>query len=307
MLKKLVNQCTFAVRIETEEPILIKSGDSVVSGPDMTFVRTRRGGNAEPFLPGSSLKGVLRSHAERIARTLKSESVCGVFDRADVKGCSWAFDSTQNPSDYASSCPACRLFGSLHWKGRFRIGDAYLIEGDRNVQPELRDGIGIDRVSGGVAGGAKFDLEVMPSGVSFETRFDLVNFEMWQLGWMAYVVRDLLEGNLRVGTGTSRGLGRVRGHLTSITLDYIGEPAGMDTHVLGLGALTTDEDRQAYGLLERDRIESPDFLTPARSPGSLRAQATLTDSGEQMDFLAAVAPAWNDYLDVAPTVKERRS
>lgn len=307
MLKKLVNQCTFAVQIETEEPLLVKSGDAVVSGPDMTFVRTQRGGNTEPFLPGSSLKGVLRSHAERIARTLKSKSVCGVFDRAEVKGCSWAFDSAQNPSDYASSCPACRLFGSLHWKGRFRIGDAYLVEDDRNVQPELRDGIGIDRVSGGVAGGAKFDLEVMPAGVTFETQFDLVNFEVWQLGWMAYVLRDLMDGKLRIGTGTSRGLGRVRGHLDSITLDYIGEPDGMDTHVLGLGALATDEDRQAYGLLERDRVKSPGFLNPERGRGSLRSQAVIRDADKQMDLLAAVAPAWNDYLSDAKTVRQRRS
>jgi CRISPR-associated RAMP protein (TIGR02581 family) len=307
MLKKLVNQCTFALRIETEEPILIKSGDAVVSGPDMTFVRTRRGGKTEPFIPGSSLKGVLRSHAERIARTLKRKSVCGVFQGAEVEGCSWAFESHKNSSDYAASCPACRLFGSLHWKGRFRIGDAYLVEEDRTVQPELRDGIGIDRISGGVAGGAKFDLEVMPAGVTFETRFELVNFEVWQLGWMAYVVRDLLDGNLRIGSGTSRGMGRVRGHLDAITLDYIGKPYGSDDYILGLGALSTSEERDAYGLLENDRVESPVDLKPERAPGSLRAQSVLQDDEGQMAFLAAVAPAWNAYVDAAPTVSDLRS
>ncbi len=306
MLKKLVNQCTFDVRIETKEPLLVKSGDAVVSGPDMVFVRTRRGGKAQPFLPGSSLKGVLRSHAERVARTLKSESVCGVFERADVKGCSWAFESTQDPSDYAGSCPACRLFGSLHWKGRFHIGDAYLTEEHADVEPELRDGIGIDRISGGVAGGAKFDLEVMPAGVVFETRFDITNFESWQLGWIAYVVRDLLDGNLRIGMGTSRGLGRVQGHLDAITLDYIGEPDGMDDKILGLGAFLSDEERSVYGLVERDYVDSPDFLQPTRPPGSLRAQSKLTDPDEQQAFLAAAAPAWNRYLNVTPALPDRR-
>lgn len=285
----------------------MKSGDAVVSGPDMTFVRTRRKGQPEPFLPGSSLKGTLRSHAERIARTLKDKSVCGVFQKANVEGCSWALDDTKTPSDYAGSCPACRLFGSLRWKGRFRIGDAYLIESDRNVKPELRDGIAIDRVSGGVAGTAKFDLEVMPADVTFETRLEIINFETWQLGWMAYLMRDLMEANLRVGTGTSRGLGRIRGALDAVTLDYIGAPDGIDTHILGLGALTTNEDRQAYGLVQNDRVESPAFLSPQRSAGSLRARARMTDEEEQMAFLAAVAPAFNDYLAAIPSVPERRS
>jgi len=307
MLKKLVNQCTVELDLETKEPILINSGDAVVGGPDMTFVRTRRGGKPEPFLPGSSLKGMLRDHAERIARTLKPKSVCGVFDSAEVEGCSWAFDSARDASDYADSCPACRLFGSLHWEGRFHIGDAHLVEEDRGTEPELRDGIGIDRVSGGVAGGAKFDLEVMPAGVRFATQLDLINFEVWQLGWMAYVLRDLMDGKLRIGMGTARGLGRIEGHLRSITLEYVGEPEGMGDSVLGLGALVREEERSAYGLVEDDRVESPDILHPERGSGSLRARAELTDEEEQDAFLAAVAPAWNEHIDAMKNVPERRA
>jgi hypothetical protein len=174
------------------------------------------------------------------------------------------------------------------------------------VQPELRDGIGVDRISGGVAGEAKFDLEVMPAGVTFETQMDLVNFEVWQLGWMAYVLRDLMDGNLRIGTGTSRGMGRVRGYLDAITLDYIGEPEGVDDFVLGLGALSTPEERDAYGLMKDDRVESPPNMNPERAPGSLRAQSVLRTNEEQMAFLAAVAPAWNDFIDVASTVPDLR-
>jgi CRISPR-associated RAMP protein (TIGR02581 family) len=318
MLKKLLNQCTFEIELETEEPLLINSGDAVVGGADMTFVRTRRGGEPEPFLPGSSLKGVLRSHAERIARTLQEESVCGVFENADVEGCGWHFRELDQSSDdahaydteahyYQRSCPACRLFGSTHWKGRFHIGDAYLVEDDRDVEPELRDGIGIDRVSGGVAGSAKFDLEVMPAGVRFAMQFDLTNFETWQLGWMAYVLRDLMEGKLRVGMGTSRGLGRVQGHLQSISLEYVGEPEGMEESVLGLGALAEGEERRAYGLREDDRVESTDGVSPERPPASLRAAATLKGTEQQEAFLAAVAPAWNDYVGEAGRISERRS
>jgi CRISPR-associated RAMP protein (TIGR02581 family) len=296
MLKKLLNQCTFDLRLETKEPLLIKSGTSVVSGPDMTFVRTHRHGSAEPFIPGSSLKGTLRSHAERIARTLKQQSVCGVFENADVTGCSQRISGGNGRGDYRASCPACRLFGSLHWKGRFRPGDAYLIEKDRDVEPEIRDGVGIDRVSGGASSGAKFDLEVLPAGVTFKTQFDLVNFECWQLGWVAYVVRDLMDQRVRMGTGTSRGLGRVEATLDAVTLEYIGAPGGLDETLPGIGALASDSERQDYGLVEDDRVPRPDGLDLSRPAGSLRTQTELREAKAQNALLAAMAPAWDDYI-----------
>ena len=69
MLKQLVNECLIELVIRPDGPILIKSGIETVSGPDMSFVRTWRNGEEQVFLPGSSLKGVLRSNAERITRT----------------------------------------------------------------------------------------------------------------------------------------------------------------------------------------------------------------------------------------------
>jgi len=296
MLRKLLSQCTFSVRLETEEPILVMSGDSVVNGPDMAFVRTNRRGKTEPFLPGSSIKGVLRSHAERIARTLQARSVCGVFDDAEITGCGRRLEEKKGPSDYQRSCPACRLFGSLLWKGRFSTGDAYLIEEDRDVEPELRDGVGIDRVSGGASGGAKFDLEVMPAGVTFETQFDLVNFEAWQLGWMAYVVRDLTEARIRIGAGTSRGLGRVRGHVQAIDLTYVGEPSALNDQIPGIGALVSQSERDAYGLYASDAVDLPEKLSFDRPAGEIRSQLRLTDSSSQKTLLAAVAPAFDRYI-----------
>jgi len=302
MLKKLLNQCTFDLRLETKEPLLIKSGSSVVSGPDMTFVRTHRHGSDEAFIPGSSLKGILRSHAERIARTLKQRSVCGVFREADVAGCSWRVSGDNGRGDYRASCPACRLFGSTHWKGRFRPGDAYLVEEDRDVEPEIRDGVGIDRVSGGASRGAKFDLEVMPAGVTFHTQLALVNFECWQLGWVAYVVRDLMDQRVRLGTGTSRGLGRVKASLDAVTLEYIGAPDGLDETLPGIGALASDNERRDYGLVEDDRVPRPDGLNLSRPAGSLRTQTELRDAKAQNALLAAMAPAWDDYIQSVETL-----
>ncbi len=298
MLRKMINHCRVELHIEALEPLLVKSGSTVISGPDMAFVRTSRGGEVEPFIPGSSLKGVLRSHAERIARTLSPGSVCDVFDKARIPGCSTrrVNDIQKAASDYDLLCPACQLFGSLAWKGRFHIGDAYLTT---PANPEIRDGIGIDRVSGGVASGAKFDMEVLPAGVTFTTVLEIENYQMWQLGWMAYVLRDLLEGHIRVGSGTSRGLGRLQGSLDSVSLSYIGTSSQremLNEQIPGIGMFLTDTERKMYGIEENDFVAKPAGFDFERPAGSIRTALEETSSDRQMQLLTALAGAWDPFI-----------
>jgi CRISPR/Cas system CSM-associated protein Csm3 (group 7 of RAMP superfamily) len=62
--------------LSPDGPILIKAGEKGAdpTRPDMEFVRTHHGGEPDViYLPGSSLKGVLRAHCERIARTVDSQ------------------------------------------------------------------------------------------------------------------------------------------------------------------------------------------------------------------------------------------
>src|SRR6266702_4323931 len=136
MLKKLVNEAYFTLRITTTGPLLIKSGYASVSGPDMTPVLTFRNGRQEVFLPGSSLKGMFRSHIEKIVCSLQPRVVCYPFESNDDRqagasarqrdyrdSCSGLFNAYAKRSDdnrreledrtdmvYAESCPTCRLF-----------------------------------------------------------------------------------------------------------------------------------------------------------------------------------------------------
>src|SRR5256886_17531821 len=102
MLKKLVNEAYCTVRIITMGPLLIKSGRATISGPDMTPVLTFRNGQQEVFLPGSSLKGVFRSHIEKIVCSLKSRVVCYPFEGNEDKQA----DLNQRQHDYRESCGA---------------------------------------------------------------------------------------------------------------------------------------------------------------------------------------------------------
>ncbi|GAC1461902.1 MAG: RAMP superfamily CRISPR-associated protein [Ktedonobacteraceae bacterium] len=229
MLKKHVNEAYCTLRITTTGPLLIKSGLATVSGPDMTPVLTFRNGQQEVFLPGSSLKGVFRSHIEKIVCSIKPRVVCYPFAgqeereadlvqrRHDYRdSCSEMFDrvtgdrrrelEARTDLIYQNSCPTCRLFGSTGFIGRIAISDAYLASA---ATTEQRDGIGIDRLTGGASYSAKFELEVISSGVVFEADIHLRNFEIWQLGMFFVVLQDMEDELVYIGSGRSRGLGKV--------------------------------------------------------------------------------------------------
>ena len=158
MLRKWLCQADVNIEIEPVDPVLVKSGYTSLDGTDMAPVSTFLNGRRVYYFPGTSLKGVLRSHFERIARTLQSGSVCipyydpkknirvPVEAEKESHGCSYRSSGENDVSSaaYADSCAACRLFGSLKFAGRFSIGDAYPLP-DHEPIVESRNGVGIDR------------------------------------------------------------------------------------------------------------------------------------------------------------------
>jgi len=279
MLKKLVNEALFTLKITTTGPLLIKSGQATVIGPDMTPVLTWRGSKQEVFIPGSSLKGVFRSHIEKIVCSLKPQVVCYPFSGSESReadprqrqqdyrsSCGAAFNRLSRERRgleddtsfvYENSCPTCRLFGSTWFIGRVAIGDAYLVTPQVTEQ---RDGVGIDRLTGGSSHTAKFELEVVSAGVSFETDVHLRNFEIWQLGMLFAVLQDLEDGLIRLGSGRSRGLGSVTATISKnnkydgssgITLSSMRGSAEPDNELWGLGRWLNDG---GYGTWKDDML-----------------------------------------------------
>ncbi len=303
MLKKLVNEAYFTLRIKTTGPLLIRSGRATISGPDMTPVLTFRAGKQEIFLPGSSLKGVFRSHSEKIVCSLKPHVVCYPFAGSEIKevdakqrqhdyreSCGERFnqfakkgfeqrDWLERRTDvvYEHSCPACRLYGSTGFIGRIAIGDAYLAS--RSLT-EQRDGVGIDRLTGGASHGAKFELEVVSRDVVFETDIHLRNFEIWQLGMLFVVLQDLEDELIRIGSGRSRGLGKVTAEIKQEGAN--GRPGGFvlssiidsnepDTELWGLGRWLNDN---SYGTREDDVLKPLPLIE--RTTRGIRRQRAFT-------------------------------
>jgi CRISPR-associated RAMP protein (TIGR02581 family) len=255
MLKRIVNEARIRFDIKTTGPLLVRSGHASVKGPDMTPVRTFRNGKLEVFIPGSSLKGVTRSYAEKIVRTLKPGVACNPFvmvrdkkSKIEDVACGDKFERREkdlkefisSEMAYAHSCPICRLFGSLEFIGRVSINDAYLAPGQFE-RTELRDGVGIDRLTGGASHQAKFELEAVSSGTVFKGEALLRNFECWQLGLLLAVLLDMEDGMVQIGSGRSRGLGSVTAHIGEMTIHHLVLPADHDPEeIWGLGRFLAD-------------------------------------------------------------------
>ena len=269
MHRRFLNQARLAITLEPRGPILIKSGVETPdpTRPGMEFVRTRHPQLGDSiYLPGTSLKGALRSHAERCLKGL-GVTVCNPFGkRRDSHGgqaCHFRIRRSQGQGSrpghqlFAEHCAACRTFGSLQVAGRLNVTDAYPWNSETpdeatDCVTETRWQVGIERRNGGVAPGTLFDLEVAVKG-QFHAEVQLRNFELWQLGLAAAVLRDVDDGLVPIGFGKSRGLGQVGVTIRSLVVDSIRHD---ESSLLGASGLAGDDGR-AYALMtspDRDRV-----------------------------------------------------
>lgn len=313
MLKRLVNEARFALKITTTGPVLVKSGHATLDGPDMAAVKTRRGEEEEVYLPGSSLKGVIRSHLEKVGRTLRPNShvICNPFHKLKKPdaSCGRKFQARKKNDEtvdsriaYRDACPICRLFGSTEFIGRVSISDAYLCETTYVNPVETRDGVGIDRLTGGSADGALFELEAISPGVSFESHVHVRNFETWQLGMLLLAVQDMEDGLISVGSGKSRGLGSVEADVSTVTLSYLGVLNGkLANEVWGLGRFHNSDENEKYGTWADDVLTLD--VQPAESRRGIRVQETFEDES-LADLRKKAVAAFVERLRVWDVPKE---
>jgi CRISPR-associated RAMP protein (TIGR02581 family) len=183
-----------------------------------------------PFIPGSSLKGVLRSAVERRAEWLGLRS-CFL----EEGGCLFDADEAWRRQPLADRwremeeklCAVCQVFGSTVCSGRVQVDDLPLA---KEFEPlvaslvEVRDGVGIDRDAGTAVENLKFNYEVVPSLTAFRfylTAENLVlptveNPKSSDEALLALGLLEMMNGAVPLGGKSTRGLGRCRLHLESI-------------------------------------------------------------------------------------------
>jgi CRISPR-associated RAMP protein (TIGR02581 family) len=192
------------------------------TGTDLPVMKDPRG---IPFIPGSSIKGVIRSQLERVLRSLDTRTTL-----------LWACDPLSNPcvsntdktnlvkelkdvpdenreKDFSQkiwdkSCTVCRLFGSPWLASRIAFRDARLAESTELLRiTEIRDGVGIDRDRGAAKEGLKYDFEVVSPDAQFVISIIAENVEHWEIGLLLAILRPWQEGYMPIGGKSTRGPG----------------------------------------------------------------------------------------------------
>ncbi|HBL31950.1 MAG TPA: CRISPR-associated RAMP protein [Acidobacteria bacterium] len=247
---------TFTGRLRLEGLLTTRTALHIGAGgggdPLATDLPVVRDGAGRPYIPGSSLKGVLRSAAEALFHGAPfadrsprpSLSACRIMaglpcvthqrveevrkekdleNRTRKEAGVPLLDVGREVAEtvWAESCSVCRLFGSLELASRVRFPDLPLA-GD--LPPlELRNGVGIDRDKGLAANGVLYDFEAVPPGIPFRLTVVLDNPDDADAGLLLYLFHELDQGNLALGGKSSRGLGLVQVQWESIVETRIRE------------------------------------------------------------------------------------
>lgn len=334
MLKRKLCEIVFDWNLSCEGPLLIADGrysqepvrDPSRKGwyPDKFFINRIalnemksiifNAGSTPPnlglnfYVPGTSIRGPFRAQAERIIRTLLPGdapphlTACDPFEQdkehhSQTLGCSNRLEGKERI--YASACPACKLFGCAGLASRIIFKDADITNQDE-YRSVYRDMIGIDRFTGGVhqksggGGGANMRLHVLEH-TKFSTKISVVNFELWQLGLLAYVFNDFFEGIVPIGYGKTKGFGLIKGNLTKITLKYPLNKTDGNT-IDHLGSLTSNAAEVEYYNL--DSTPGPEFEMTKINGAEFSFYDAFEIKGPRISgFFNVVARIFNNYMD----------
>jgi len=211
--------CTYEVKISLVNltPLSICAGKSVTSileGRDNPVVRM--GGNV--YIPGSSLKGVLRSEAERYVRTVYGggpEYVCNILDPRDELSRKEQLREKYRP------CLICRIFGGPTVASHVKIFDAF----SSKHAVERRMCVSINRITGGQHAQRLFDIEYVVPNSLFDLTIEVENIDIMDQSdeskVIRYLLKKMMEEGIYVGSRKSIGFGRVKAERLTLTKYYL--------------------------------------------------------------------------------------
>ena len=173
--------------------------------------QSRRDPDGKPFLPASAFRGVFRSHAEKVLRSLG----LGAADPSAEPQPKITIDDNSKVhvvSSIQGDDLSSRLFGAAGWRTTIGISD-FLTHTDSNPVSMTHEMVAIDRFTGMVAGSRKFTAipwwqPELTGEITFERhRWDAVGISEWAEGLLVLVLRDMIDGDLTFGLGASHGYG----------------------------------------------------------------------------------------------------
>lgn len=180
--------------------------------------------DGKPYIPGSSLKGVLRSNIEALVSSemgfkdkFKSCLIVNnpCLSREQVDRIKNKYKDEKVDKDlkiaqeiYGQMCDVCKIFGSNYFASKISIRDCTLKSEKAYIQK--RDGVAIDRETGTAADNKKYDYEQVAAGTEFNFYMTVDNLDDKLIDLFRLIINILTRGELQVGGKTTYGLGRIQ-------------------------------------------------------------------------------------------------
>lgn len=196
---------------------------------DAPVIKDPRG---NPFIPGSSFKGIVRSFVEgfldgAVEDSKKDLKPCFITDdnpcikKEDLEQYDHFDDAKERKMTHIlkQACPVCRIFGGAYMGSKLKIKDMRVKQEEwHEAFLRIRDGIIIDRESRTTKDKGKYDFETVSPDVAFDMEIIGDNLEEHEKG-LLFIAFDLIsQGYGSLGGNVSRGTGRIKIHVTEIEI-----------------------------------------------------------------------------------------
>jgi len=184
-------------------PLRVGTGKGPLLGTtvDNTFLRIRRDGEEIPYIPGSTIKGVLRNYFEQLAR-LKYPELHDPWDR----------DEIEKEAKEGRFCVVCGTFGSTKIASHIRVFDAYPTS---KVTTNIKTCVGIDREFQAARPAILYTEEFIEPGYEWSFKMDIINIQFPEGGderslLLTETIRALKLGLISFGARKSVGFGQIQ-------------------------------------------------------------------------------------------------
>ncbi len=220
----VINNEAVIGRYIAEGTLVLESAAHFGSGEEGwdTDLAILRDAGGQPVIAGSALAGVCRSF---LTYQLLGAAAFGYRDGSPIPPGQFNQEQRERELRLVESQGASiigLIFGDWQFKGNDEGGqsalmvyDAYPVPGKR-VKVARRDGVKISAQSGQAEDRAKYNLEVIEAGTSFNLRFELVIRQGYHSKAaelkenLGLILTAFENGEIRLGARTRRGLGRGR-------------------------------------------------------------------------------------------------
>lgn len=225
---RLTNRYLFKGKLHLDAPVRIGS-------PPNGFPRLPDG---QPLIPGSTVRGALRRHLERLLAGLNRQDLepCGDHGTRDHQCVTAApevqarlasmIQSGSSPEELdgflqGHLCPVCRLFGARMVPSRLRFPDLQPAPGGTIVLG-ARAGMGVDRITGAGHNRGVYQYEVVERGGTFGFTMIGENLDSEDLGMIGIALTEAAAEGIQIGGGRSHGVGRCT--IRDLTIRYLDKP-----------------------------------------------------------------------------------